>query len=205
VTLSDWSAPEPIVVPDGDIYVADLEGGGAVGTIKAFRDPSWFTDPATGALGITFAASLGRSVHHCNAAVGLALRRDSQWVLQPPIATGDGVSNEMERPHIVAHDGRIYLFWSVLAKVFAPGHKWPTGLYGAVADSLDGPWQLLNGDGLVVCNPASAPEQAYSWVVNSDMTVWSFADMIGMPSAFAGCPAPIFQLQLVGDRAMVLA
>jgi levansucrase len=204
-TLSDWRGPEPIVVPDGDVYVADLEGGGAVGTIKAFRDPSWFTDPATGGLGITFAASLGRSEHECNAAVGLAVHRGDHWELQAPIATGDGISNEMERPHIVAHAGRIYLFWSVLGKVFAPGHNWPTGLYGAVADSLEGPWRLLNGDGLVVCNPGTAPAQAYSWVVNSDLSVWSFADMIGAPPAFAGCPAPIFRLHLVDDHAMVLA
>ena len=204
-SLSDWRGPEPIVVPDGDIYVADLEGGGAVGTIKAFRDPAWFTDPATGGLGITFAASLGTSVHACNAAVRLALLRGGHWQLQPPVATGDGISNEMERPHIVARDGRMYLFWSVLAKVFTPGHKWPTGLYGAVADRLDGPWKLLNGDGLVICNPEAAPEQAYSWVVNSDLSVWSFADMIGMPPAFAGCPAPIFHLHIVDDRAMVVA
>jgi levansucrase len=205
VTLSDWHAPAPIVVPDGDLYVADLEGGGAVGTIKAFRDPAWFCDPAGGALGITFAASLGRSGEACNAAVGLALYQDGAWRLQAPLATGDGVSNEMERPHIVVHGGRMYLFWSVLAKVFAPGHSWPTGLYGAVADSLAGPWQLLNGDGLVVCNPAQQPEQAYSWVVNADLSVWSFADMIGLPPVFAGCPAPVFQLRLAGDQAAVVA
>jgi levansucrase len=203
--LSGWRPPRQIVAPDGDLYVANLVGGGAVGTIKAFRDPSWFIDPASGQQWFIFAASLGRSSDPCNAAVGLAVHQQGAWQLRPPIADAEGASNEMERPHLVAHGGRIYLFWSTLATVFAPGYKWPTGLYGAVADGLGAPWRLLNGDGLVACNPAQAPEQSYSWVVNTDLSVWSFADRVGAPFAFAGCPAPIFRLQLDGDCARIVA
>lgn len=203
--LSGWSTPEEMVSPDGDIYVADLAGGGAVGTIKAFRDPAWFTDPTSGRDVITFAASLGRSTNTHNAAIGLAVRQGSVWQLKPPLLDAEGASNELERPHLVAHGGRVYLFWSMLATVLAPGLDWPTGLYGAVADSLDGPWHLLNGDGLVACNPAAAPEQAYSWLVNADLSVWSFADRVGSPPAFAGCPAPVLRLHLAADRAEVTA
>ena len=39
-------------------------------------------------------------------------------------------------------------------KVFAPGICAPTGLYWATAQSIDGPWDLLNGHGLVMANPA---------------------------------------------------
>jgi levansucrase len=205
VRLSDWTGPHELVSPDGDFYVSELAGGGAVGTIKAFRDPAWFTDPVTGACCITFAASLGRSRADHNAAIGLAVRSGGVWRLLPPLADADGVSNELERPHLVAHGGRIYLFWSMLAKVLAPGLAWPTGLYGAVADRLEGPWTLLNGDGLVACTPAAAPEQSYSWLVNHDLSVWSFADRVGTPPAFAGCPAPVLRLQLEGDRAEVRA
>jgi levansucrase len=203
--LTGWNAPEEMVSPDGDIYVADLTGGGAVGTIKAFRDPAWFTDPGTGRELITFAASLGRSTATHNAAIGLAVRQGDHWQLRPPLLHAEGASNELERPHLVAHGGRLYLFWSMLAKVLAPGLDWPTGLYGVVADSLDGPWQLLNGDGLVACTPAAAPEQSYSWLVNADLSVWSFADRVGTPPRFAGCPAPVLRLRLDGGRAKVTA
>ena len=96
-----------------------------------------------------------------------------------------------------------YLFWSTQAKVFSPGSgDWPTGLYGAVAKSLVGPWRLLNKSGLVAANPPEAPAQAYSWLVLPNRTVTSFVDRWGDPydNNFGGTFAPFVTLVLNDDR-----
>lgn len=209
ITLDGWSRPREMVLPDGDLYEADMAGGGAIGTIKAFRDPFVFTHGARRI--ILFAGSSARSRSAWNGAVGIAEQHADRWRLLPPIVTATGLNNELERPHVVAHGGQIYLFWSTQHKVFAPtGPRGPTGLYGIVASDLAGPWRPLNGTGLVIANPAAAPAQAYSWQVLPDLTVWSFADLVGLPAPpaspadarahFAGTPAPVLRLTLTDDR-----
>ncbi|MEH3101388.1 glycoside hydrolase family 68 protein [Sphingomonas adhaesiva] len=211
----DWSAPEEIVVPDDVLYQRDMEGGGAVGAIKAFRDPFPIVDPVTGVEHVLFTASRAGSASAWNGVIGIARRDAAGWTLLPPLVDADGVNNELERPHVVRHDGRLYLFWSTQAKVFADGGpRGPTGLYGVVAEELYGPWRPLNGTGLVLANPAEAPFQAYSWLVLDDLSVWSFADLVGVATppddvaatraAFAGTPAPVVRLTLDGDRTAVV-
>ena len=51
---------------------------------------------------------------------------------------------------------------------------WP--LYGFVAPALAGPWEPVNGSGLVLRNPEAEPLQAYSWLVLPDLRVTSFVD-----------------------------
>ena len=213
--LDAWTPPVESVVADGSIYSRDMAGGGAIGTIKAFRDPVWFCDPADGAEHLIFAGSLARSRSPWNGAVGLARREEGTWKLCDPLIDADGVNNELERPHVVHHGGRYYCFWSTQAKVFAEGvPAGPTGLYGMVADSLTGPWQPLNGTGLVFANPASAPYQAYSWLVLDDLSVLSFVDrpgLFGGPNVaspaergFGGTPAAPVHIRLDGDRTELL-
>lgn len=208
----DWTTPIESVARDGAIYQSELSGGGAIGTIKAFRDPAWFRDPADGRAHLLFTASLAQSACPWNGAIGRAERVGEKWVLQEPLISADGLNNELERPHLIARDDLYYLFWSTQAKVFAPaGPVGPTGLYGMVADRIEGPWRPLNGSGLVVANPASAPFQAYSWLVLADLRVLSFADQLGLdrlPASvaearahFGGTPAPELRLALRGDRA----
>jgi hypothetical protein len=97
-------------------------------------------------------------------------------------------------------------------------HNDYNGLYGVVGESPLGPFVPLNGTGLVAANPADAPFQSYSWWVTSNLTVHSFADLIGVSGAgdvvddpewrrghFAGGPAPVFRLHLDGDHASVRA
>lgn len=213
--VRDWSAPQELVRPDDHFYQADMAGGGAVGTIKAFRDPFPFIDPESGIEYLFFSASRARADSLWNGLVGMARRTGDGWSLMPPIVDATGVNNELERPHIVAHQGRYYLFWSTQAKVFAAdGPRGPTGLYGLVAERITGPWQPLNGSALVLANPAEAPFQAYSWLVLDDLSVWSFADLPGLAhppqdgaearKAFSGSPAPIVRLSIAGDRSRVL-
>lgn len=212
--LGPWREPVEVVAADGAIYQADMRGGGAIGTIKAFRDPAWFRDPADGTEYLLFTASLAASTSAWNGVIGVARRDGDRWRLAPPLIAAEGVNNELERPHVVVADGRYYCFWSTQAKVFAdPGRAGPTGLYGMVAERFAGPWRPLNGSGLVIANPAAFPHQAYSWLVLDDGRVLSFIDFAGLPRApvdadearryFGGVPAPDLHLRLVGERAIL--
>ena len=210
--IGAWSAPVESVATDGQLYASDMTGGGGIGTIKAFRDPFYFRDPADGQEVLLFTASLAASNSPWNGAVGVARREGGRWVLAEPLITADGVNNELERPHVVLHEGLYYCFWSTQRKVFAAGGpSGPNGLYGMVADSFSGPWRPLGGSGLVFANPADQPIQAYSWLVLADLSVISFVDRPGLAAEpvdpviarahFGGTPAPLLHLVLGGDRA----
>ena len=217
--LRDWSVPHESVASDGIDYVVVDQLEGSPGTIKAFRDPAFFRDPADGRAYLLFAASRATVSHSHNGCVGLAHATDAacqNWVLMPPLIAADALNNELERPHIIAQDRRYYLFWSTQRSVFAPGGpSGPTGLYGMVADTLLGPYTPLNGSGLVIANPQSEPGQAYSWQVLDDLRVTSFIDRLGagdreMSDAsdarlhFGGTLAPLLQIRLDGARATLV-
>lgn len=216
VALTDWTPPRELVAPDGLRYLIDTAGGGTPGTIKAFRDPWFFRSPATGNDWLLFAASRADAASPWNGMIGAARRADDRapWTLAMPLVDATGVTNELERPHAITHAGRVYLFWSTQAQVFARGLSAPTGLYGAVSDGIEGPWQALNGSGLVFANPDAAPAQAYSWQVLPNLEVWGFANYVGLadPAAsraerrasFGGSPAPILRLALEGTEARLL-
>jgi levansucrase len=217
--IDQWQAPREIVVADGVRYVLDRQeiAHPEPGTIKAFRDPAWFRDPATGAAHVVFTASAAWSEDPHNGVVGIATREGDRWVLGDPLVEAIGVNNELERPCLVHRDGRYYLFWSTQRHTFGPAAvAGPNGLYGAVADSLCGPWRMVNGNGLVAANPLDEPTQSYSWWVTGEDEVWSFIDYWGMAgrslaehrellrSQFGGTPAPVFRLRYQGDRVLIL-
>lgn len=202
---TDWRDLAEVVEIDTARY-ASTTGGGQIGTIKAFRDPSYFRDPESGAHYLFFAGSLAGSSSAYNGVVGLAVATPDapdSWLLMPPVLSADGLNNELERPHVVMHGGFYYLFWSTQRHVFDPdGPIAPTGLYGMVSDRLDGEWRPLNGSGLVFSNPAEAPAQAYSWLVLPDLSVTSFVDDWGggPERRFGGTFAPFLKLVLNGDQ-----
>lgn len=212
-----WQAPREVVRPDGQRYVVAAEADGRPGMIKAFRDPAWFRDPATGLSHLLFTASAGWSDADYNGIVGLAtLDPAGQWQLADPLIEAVGVNNELERPHIVVRKSLYYLFWSTQRRTFDPASpNGPNGLYAMVADTLGGPYRPVNGSGLVAGNPASEPTQGYSWWVTGEGRVWSFIDHWGMQgrsfeqhpellrSQFGGTPAPVFELEFDGDRVTI--
>lgn len=213
--LIDWRGLTEFVVRDPAHYMASDAGTGAVGTIKAFRDPAYFRDPRDGRHHVFFAASLAESDSAFNGVVGSAVAIDDTlgaWEIRPPLLSADTLNNELERPHVVYHDGLYYLFWSTQRHVFNPdGPTGPTGLYGMVSERLDGGWAPLNGSGLVFANPSEAPRQAYSWLVMPDLQVTSFIDAWGLGADAAGIKrfgatfAPMLQLRLTGARAELVA
>ncbi|MFM5917799.1 MAG: glycoside hydrolase family 68 protein [Novosphingobium sp.] len=212
-----WQEPVEVVRADGQRYVVAAEADGRPGMIKAFRDPAWFRDPATGLRHLLFTASAAWSDDDYNGVVGLAtLDSGGAWQLADPLIEAVGVNNELERPHLIVRGYRYYLFWSTQRRTFAPGGtSGPNGLYAMVADRLAGPYRPVNGSGLVAGNPASEPTQGYSWWVTGEGQVWSFIDHWGMEgrsfedhpellrSQFGGTPAPVFSLHFDGDRVTI--
>ena len=211
--LGQWQEPVEAVRSDGQRYVIAAEAEGTPGMIKAFRDPAWFRDPATGQCHLLFTASAGWSDAEYNGVVGLATRDAAGvWQLGDPLIDAVGVNNELERPHVVVRGGLYYLFWSTQRRTFAPGgESGPNGLYAMVSERLTGPYRPVNGSGLIAANPANEPTQGYSWWVTGEGVVWSFIDHWGMQdrsfethptllrSQFGGTPAPTFQLHFNGD------
>ncbi|OYW44924.1 MAG: glycoside hydrolase 68 family protein [Sphingomonadales bacterium 32-68-7] len=208
--LAGWRDLREVVVRDGRYYMDSKAGDAGVGTIKAFRDPAFFRDPATGRDYLFFAGSAAGSRSAFNGVVGAAVAAPGDaatWQVLPPLISADGLNNELERPHVVMHGGLYYLLWSTQRHVFDPaGPTGPTGLYGMVAESLEGSWRPMNGSGLVFANPPQAPRQAYSWLVLPDLRVMSFIDDWGRGAdsaekpRFAGTFAPLLQLWLDGER-----
>lgn len=162
---------------DGHTYLPadDVEGG--PGRIKAFRDPGWFRDPADGRDYLLVAASVPWQDRFMGA-IALAEATSDGWTLLPPLVTAEGINREIERPHIVVHAGRYYLFFCTNRQGFHPAGRPPTGLYGFVAPTLKGPYEPLNGSGLVIQNPPSRPDQAYAWLVLPDLRVDSFVNYL---------------------------
>lgn len=210
-----WSPPTECIVADDLHYRPADQLVGEPGKIKALRDPAHFRD-ADGTDFLLFTGSSASEPGDHDGVIGLALREgDGVHRNLPPLVTAAGVNNELERPHIVEHGGLLYLFWSTQRGVFAPGIEAPTGLYGAVASSLSGPWRLLNGTGLVFANPVEAPTQCYSWWVLPDLSVASFVDYWGPAdqsrpeietrrARFGGTFAPFVHIALNGDRSRLV-
>jgi levansucrase len=217
--ITDWSPPQESFPSDDAHYMLVNQREGKPGFIKGFRDPAHVRDPKDGATYLLFTGSLKASTSGFNACIGIARADDdtlTHWTILPPLITADGLNNEQERPVMIHRHGRYYLFWSTQRKVFAAGGpSGPNGLYGMVADTILGPYQPLNGTGLVAGNPDETPYQAYSWWISDDLTVAGFADLPGVAPGgqvddaawrrahFAGTPAPLFRIVLDGIKAWV--
>lgn len=218
--LGPWSAHQEVIAADGVHYRPANEATGEPGFIKAFRDPFPVVDPASGASYLLFTASMAHSATDFDGCIGIARNDHADgWRLLDPLITADGVNNELERPHVVIHDGRYYLFFSTQQRTFHPDVIGPTGLYGFVGDALLGPYRPLNRSGLVLRNPPAEPFQAYSWLVLDDLLVTGFVDAFALHGThpddlerqgadavrrhFGGTMTPAVRLGLDGARAWI--
>src|SRR6266545_1420666 len=123
------------------------------------------------------------------------------------------------RHHVVVRDGRYYLFFSTQRRTFHPDVSAPTGLYGFVGPTVLGPYEPLNGSGLVLRTPPEEPFQAYSWLVLNDLRTVGFVDWYALHGHhpddleaegeasvrrhFGGTMTPVMQLGVDGDRAWI--
>lgn len=208
--FSNWIDHGELFQADGLIYDHTNCLGRANGAIKAFRDPFYFKDPKSGLEYILFSGTKPDSTSEFDACIGIASRAfgDKGWNLLPPLITAVGLSYELERAHIICTNDKYYLFWSMHGWTTHDNVDLPTGLYGMVSDSVLGPYEPLNGSGLVVSNPSSNPYQAYSWNVCNDLSVSSFVDLpngVLSTSAsgatkpvgkFGGVAAPMLNIEL---------
>ncbi|MEO3803076.1 glycoside hydrolase family 68 protein [Nonomuraea sp. B1E8] len=216
ILLDGDAGHREVLRPDGRVYLPAEESHGSPGNIRAFRDPGWFRDPADGREYLLVAASTAWAGRFTGA-VALAGRRAGAWSLLPPLVVAEGVNHELERPHVVVHRSSYYLFFSTQRHTFHPAGRAPTGLYGFAAPSLTGPYEPLNGSGLVIQNPRAEPDQAYAWLVLPDLRVVSFANYRSEPgveirqaaatrarASFGGTLAPTLRLTLNGTTTSVI-
>lgn len=222
--VSGWSPLTEALRNDGSVYADTAVAQSIPGRIKGFRDPYWFRDPKTEVGYLLFTASqptnLSTSDH--DGVIGIARASDADGVAAfdalPPLIDASGVSNELELPHMVFRDGCYYLFWCTQGGVFAPEvPAGPTGLYGMVATSLFGPYEPLNGTGLVLANPAAEPRQAFGWRVLPSLDVISFVDFWGTEGRditgdpnlraiqFGGTIAPMCKIEISGNETRIVA
>ena len=217
IRLEGFGEHREVLRAHGRTYLPADELEGAPGHIRAFRDPGWFRDPADGREYLLVAASVPAEGGFMGA-VALAAEERGRWSLLPPILVADGINHELERPHVVVHESRYYLFLVTQRHGFHPPRSAPTGLYGFVAPSLSGPYEPLNGSGLVIRNPTDEPDQAYAWWVLPDLRATSFvnyrsadgADMrhaaaVEARARFGGTIAPVVQLALDGATTAIVA
>jgi levansucrase len=223
--VRDWSDLCQSVVNDGQHYADLLVDQGVPGRIKGFRDPYWFRDPLDGQGYVLFTGSKPAGTARCehDGVIGIARANDrdglAPFTLLPALIDADDTANELERPHVFVHGGLYYLFWSTQGSQFAPGSVMgPTGLYGMVAPALFGPWEPLNGSGLVLANPVAEPRQAYAWqVLPGSLDVVSFVDYWGLAGRdpeqdaalkakqFGGTIAPMARIELDGKTSRIVA
>nr|WP_062340623.1 glycoside hydrolase family 68 protein [Herbidospora sakaeratensis] len=183
-----------IARPDTRYFLPADQIEGGPGKILAWRDPAWFRGR------LLIAASVPWGERYMGA---VALTDGGSG--NRPVLVADGINRELERPHIVVHDGLYYLFFCTHRQSFEPADAAPTGLYGFVGTAPEGPYEPLNGSGLVIGNPRAQPDQAYAWMVLDDLRVVSFLDYRGPVdrAGFGGTVAPLLRLRLEGHRTRV--
>ena len=120
-SIRDWSLPRELFAADGIFYAPAREQVPTSGMILGFRDPGYFRDPADGRDYILFTGSAADAGDAHDGVIGVARRDGDVWTPLPPLVEAFGVAKELERPHIIARDGRYHLFWSTQASRFAPG------------------------------------------------------------------------------------
>lgn len=229
VSFVDWGEHRIFIEPD--LFWYEESEGFIAGVVFAWRDPYYFRDPRSGRSFVTFTARTANTrFTGWNGCIGLAVADDealSSWTLLPPLIDALEVNNELERSHHLYIDGRYYLFFSSgglfrfdpqLSDVPAAESA---GLYGFVADELQGPYVPLNGTGLVLANPPAAPAQGYSFQVLPGGYVIFFIDFYrtgtaGFPrfqddldeawfeERFGGTLAPLVQIGIEGDQTRLL-
>ncbi|MFS0704590.1 glycoside hydrolase family 68 protein [Cellulomonas sp. 179-A 9B4 NHS] len=222
-----------IAEADGRLYQT-LEQSQAGPIIYAFRDPFVFRDPTDHKIYALFEGNNGgvAGTHRCDRKeigrvpgghvvpddarfytgnIGIMELRNADftsWRLLPPLLSAECTNQQTERPHLIVHEGKYYLWTISHMFTFAPGLTGPDGLYGFVGPGLRSDYQALNDSGLVLGNPPDAPLQNYSDYVMPNLLVESFIDTIpragGGDPIYGGTLAPTLEIDLEGDRSWLV-
>ncbi|MFT9099865.1 MAG: glycoside hydrolase family 68 protein [Zymomonas mobilis subsp. pomaceae] len=144
----------------------------------------------------------------CSASIGIAhcLSDDrTEWELLPPLVTAFGVNDQTERPHVIFQNGLTYLFTITHNSTFADGLTGSDGLYGFVSENgIFGPYEPLNGSGLVLGGTPSQPTESYAHYMMNNGLVESFISEVIDPKTgkiiAGGTLAPTVQVELQGHE-----
>lgn len=214
--FTDFSDHRIILEADGKIYMTEAQYQ-AADVVYGMRDP-WYFQHDDGRDCVLFTANTNYLNGSRNGAIGLGCSADgltAEWNLEEPVLVSDGVTAQLERPHLVRRDDGLYLFISTHGFLFPDSFRNAPkeGLFGFFAESgdLDGPWTPINGHGLVAGNPATRPLQSYSYLVLPDLSVTSYLNKVlgldihqpELTSDWLGSPAPTFDIVLEKGRAGV--
>lgn len=193
VRFGQWAPHKVILTPDLKYY-AQSTGTDTKGIVFAFRDPSYFRDPKDGKSYLTFTGRIHDAADQTyNGNVGIAIAKNAdltEWELMKPIIAAPDVNAELERPIVTVLDNRYYIVISTHPFTFKPPLTGPEGMYGWTSTSLFGPWVPMNGSALMLHNPASNPDQTYSYQLLQDRSVLSFINFIGTGEScgyYVGC------------------
>lgn len=202
VEFSDWEQHQLILEGDGELYASTAGTEGGAGEIDAFRDPWYYRHGEEEYL--LFTATMPEADCDGDGVVGIARRASEQdlssWELLPPLLDSHCVNNELERPHIITRGDQYYLLFTTHRGTFddEQGVIGPEGLYGFVGPDLFGPYEPLNGSGLVLANPEEEEYQAYSWMTLPNGVVTSFFQYFGLEGdqdlTYVGEQDPQFQV-----------
>jgi levansucrase len=204
IEFGDWTEHEVFLTgEDTEFYASTEDTEGGAGDIAAFRDPWYYFHEESGEEYILFTATMPES-GDCegDGIVGIARATDEdlmEWEVMPPMLDAHCVNNELERPHIIEENGMYYLLFTTHSHTFRDGTSGPEGLYGFVADDLMGPYEPLNGSGLVLGNPEDVAYQSYSWMTLPGGVVTSFFQFMGIDGTveidYIGDQDPEFQME----------
>lgn len=166
---------------------------------------------------------VGSGAQYGEASIGIAVLKDGayeagdfsreNWTQLDPIIVAGGVNDQLERPHVVLCDRLTYVFSISHRSTYSGNLSGPDGVYGWVsANGILGPYIPMNGSGLVLGNPDTAPFQTYSHFVYPDGYVQSFIDTVPAPGMNPNAPkvyriggtlAPTVKLVLEGSTSYI--
>ena len=148
----DWSrAEKPLLEPDGRYYETTEDSP----VFKAWRDPEVIKDEKTGKYHMFFTAKTKEGDPTYKGCIGVATADNFEgpYEAQPPVLA-PGKFAQMECPQIIQKNDKVYMFFQSMEKDYNP--EWAdsaggpqNGLHCYVGDSLTGPFEPLNGDGIV--------------------------------------------------------
>jgi len=143
---------KPFNEPDGKYYET-TETDSPI--CRAWRDPEVVKDEKSGKFNMYITAKTkdGDPTYRGCIALLTSDELDGKYEAQPPVIA-PGLYAQMEVPQVVKKNGKVYMFFSSMEKDYNP--EWAdkiggpqTGLHCFVGDSMTGPFEPLNGNGIV--------------------------------------------------------
>lgn len=142
---------KPLLEPDGRYYETTEDSP----IYKAWRDPCVVKDEQSGKYLMYFTAKTKEGDEKYKGCIGVAVADNLEGPYEslPPVLA-PGKFAQMEVPQIIQRNDKVYLFFGSMEKDYSPDWAKETGgaqsgLHCYVGDSLTGPFEPLNGDGIV--------------------------------------------------------